>query len=71
MKENRDRDSAVRIRTGGLWRMLCTAYHRAVHPPELLVRLKGDPGTLYPSMSRGEIRRVAQAICKSALRNAK
>ncbi|MDF3004240.1 MAG: hypothetical protein K0S22_712 [Oscillospiraceae bacterium] len=40
-------------------------------PPKLLVKLKGEPQALYPRMSRGEIRHVAAAICKTALRNAK
>lgn len=40
-------------------------------PPKLLVKLKGEPQALYPRMSRGEIRHVAAAICKAALRDAK
>lgn len=40
-------------------------------PPKLLVKLKGEPHALYPSMSRREIRHVASAICKAALRIAK
>ncbi|MBP0980746.1 MAG: hypothetical protein J5968_00950 [Oscillospiraceae bacterium] len=38
--------------------------------PAFALKLKGESRTIYPSMSRREIRAMAAAICKSALQNA-
>ena len=38
--------------------------------PAFALKLKDEPRTIYPSMSRREIQAMAAAICKSALQNA-
>ena len=35
------------------------------------VRLRGESTVLYPGMSRSEIKHVAAAICRAAVKNAK
>lgn len=74
MKKRADRKRAVvGTQTSGFKRALKAfgeKLSRIFFRPALLVRLKGEPGVLYPRMNRREIRQVASAICAAAVKNA-
>ncbi|MBS1382242.1 MAG: hypothetical protein HPZ89_08370 [Oscillospiraceae bacterium] len=70
MPNERD-DSILQTPRKGLMGWLRGVFDRTFGRPALTVRLKGEPDTLYPGMSRKEIRHVAAAICRAARRNAK
>lgn len=71
MREKKySRSSAVGTKSFGfkmalLW--IKTAIHSFVFPPRLEVRLSGGDKVYYPAMTRREIRKVAEAICLSAV----
>ena len=71
MKSRNGRDhSNVATHKKGFFRWIYDRWSNLFGAEKFTVTLKGENSTLYPGMSRGEIKRVAQAICRAAVRNA-
>lgn len=75
MLKKRDKSAKAVIKTEGfhLKRLFSEIMQRLLalfFRPTLSVRLKEEPHTIYPSMSRREIKSVSAAVCRSAIQNA-
>ena len=60
-----------KIDSKGLIRWLYDKWQAVFCLSKFTVRLRGENAILYPGMSRSEIKHVAAAICRTAVKNAK
>ncbi len=66
---NRPRGNPVNTRKKTIFGWLGDCYSSLIHPPSLGIKL--SKGEVYPSMTKGEIRYVARALCRNAFKAAK